>query len=100
MRADALSSPLIFENSNMYSLMGGRHRLVLDYICRLKEEDQVLIIVSELASQVKYNDYTRSVGNKYGALFRRAGALFVQRPLTVVRKPKGRDFLLGAVGEQ
>ena len=35
-RADALSSPLIFENSNAFPLMGGRHRLVLEDICRLK----------------------------------------------------------------
>ena len=36
MRADALSSPLIFENSNAFPLMGGRHRLVLEDIFRLK----------------------------------------------------------------
>ena len=80
--------------------MGGRHRLLLEDICRLKEEDQVLIIVYELAYPVKYNNYIRSVGNEDGALFRRDGALFVQRPATVVCNPKGRDFLLGAVWDQ
>ena len=100
MRADALYSPLIFENSNAFSLMGGRHRFVLEDICRLKEEDQVLVIISKLASTVKYNEYISSFVNKYGALFRRAGASFVQRPATVARNPKGRDFLLGAVGDQ
>ena len=56
MRAAALYSPLIFENRDAFSLMGGRHHLVLEYICCLKEEDQVLIVVSKLASPVKYKE--------------------------------------------
>ena len=31
-----LSSSLLFDNSNAFPLMGGRHRLVLEDICRLK----------------------------------------------------------------
>ena len=73
--------------------------MVLEDICRLKEEDEVFIVISELASPVKYNEYLCAVDNKYGDLFRRAGASFVQRPATVVRNPKERDFLLGDVVE-
>lgn len=98
-RDAALSSPLLFENSDAFSLMGGRHRLVLEDICHLKENDQVLIVVSESASPVKYDEFLRAVDDD-SALFRRAGDSLVQRPATIVRNPKGCDFLLAAAGER
>ena len=80
--------------------MGGHHRWVLEDICCLKEEDQVLTVVSKLASPLNYNEYLRAVNNKDGAFFRRAVALSVQRPATVIRNPKGCNFLMSAIGEQ